>query len=105
MNIALSVLAVLLFTLWRLSARDARKAQVRADAEEAAKLKAVRDMHRAINEAMGGYPLVKWNHPSPTPTSDKWYYKARFAGRVYLFTEEAVRVAGERASLLLDHKR
>ena len=49
--------------------------------------------------ALRGHPLVKWQHPSPTPTADRWYWRARFAGLEYLFTEEAIRTARTRGAL------
>ena len=57
-------------------------------------------LHGVADSAMRGHPLVKWSHPNPLPSSDKWYYRARFAGVEHLFTEEAIRTARHRAESL-----
>ena len=62
---------------------------------------AIERLHAVSDSALRGHPMVQWRHPAPQPASDLWYWRARFDGTEYLFTEEAVRTARQRASLLL----
>ena len=56
-------------------------------------------LHAVSNSNLRGHPLVKWRHPQPVPSSDTWYWRARFEGLEYLFTEEALRTARTRGAL------
>ena len=90
-----TALAVALY--WALDERDLqRRARERA---EAALVQSNERIHAISNSALAGHPLVKWRHPNPMPASDAWYWRARFAGRNALFTEEAVRTAFLRGDL------
>lgn len=62
---------------------------------------AIERLHAVSDSALRGHPMVQWRHPAPQPASDLWYWRARFDGTEYLFTEEAVRTARQRAELLL----
>lgn len=64
--------------------------------------KAYERVHEMADSVLRGCPVVKFKHPPPIPSSaDHWYFRVRIEGKDHLFTEEAVRDARNRASLLI----
>lgn len=63
-------------------------------------------IHAISDSCLRGGPVVRFAHPAPIPpTADHWYYRVRMDALDHLFTEEAVREARQRATLLLPAKR
>ena len=97
LGIAVLVLCAWIFqdlALIRHLRRECARAHERAE-------QAVECLHAVSDSALRGHPMVQWRHPAPQPASDLWYWRARFDGTEYLFTEEAVRTARQRADHLL----
>lgn len=61
------------------------------------------DSQRRIIASMknAGAELQRRDNPNPAPASDKWHWYAVLGGKTYVFTDEALKVAGERADNLL----
>jgi hypothetical protein len=94
------ILSALSFALYFKCGDLARERKARRAAEEA-HASLLDHSHGITTSALRGNPLVKCAHPSPQPASDHWYWRARFEGLEYLFTEESLRTARNRAELLL----
>jgi len=94
MSILLGLLLTFVLICWRLDHSS------RNDCAQKLSLANER-VHEIANSCLRGHPLIKWKHPSPTPASDHWYWRVRFEGLEYLFTEEAMKQARQRAELLI----